>query len=33
MLRKKGKKVINISTIEHDDLIKMIESMEGDFYS
>ena len=29
MLRKKGKKVINISTIEHDDLIKMIESMEG----
>lgn len=29
MLRSKDKKVINVSGIEHNDLIKMIENMEG----
>ena len=29
MLRRKSQKVINVSAIEHDDLIKMIENMEG----
>lgn len=29
MLIKKNKKVINVQTIEHDDLIKMIENMDG----
>ena len=29
MLVRKNKKVISVQTIEHDDLIKMIENMEG----
>lgn len=29
MLRKKNRKVINVSAIENDDLIKVIENMEG----
>lgn len=29
MLARRNKKVINVQTIEHDDLIKMIESMDG----
>jgi hypothetical protein len=29
MLAKKNKKVISVQTIEHDDLIKMIENMDG----
>lgn len=29
MLRKKNQKVINVSGVEHDDLIKMIENMDG----
>lgn len=29
MFRRKNQKVINVSDIEHNDLIKMIENMEG----
>ncbi len=29
MLKRKNQKVINVSGIENDDLIKMIENMEG----
>lgn len=29
MLKRRKKKVINVSTVEYDDLIKMIENMDG----
>lgn len=29
MFRRKNHQVINVSDIEHNDLIKMIENMEG----
>jgi len=29
VLKRRKKKVINVSTVEYDDLIKMIENMDG----